>query len=491
MSLKKIKKSLIARPSRNSFISDFECDTQASDPLQISHILSNSPKEPYGFLISEENCENFKSFEDCKNFKDFKKLENFQKLMIFNEKSTKNDLDNLQKLDKCDEFDIYEEGNDATLTQSKASHEIIDINLIKPEDFGYSNTITTHSKAKINRILRLFKEKNLRKMQYYYDSLSVFNKRPIGEWKFNDEIYYSTDFQCFDVMYGSNSQEFGFLNGFSSIKCCINGVKTFKTMMNLTNDCYSSVKCCEKPFKNSLILGLFSGPLIFVDFFKEKIVKKFNNYKENTPFSRVFQEETAFYAGNVEGGVEIFDYRMKNSVDMAFLEENSVFNPVLSIDVKERRLLAGNQEKFKIWDVRNMKNSLFSHNFDEKKQRKLAFYGENRVINAEICEEKVFSFDFDGKNQRKLMDFKGKKVKDMQVLKEKTVFLLENNENSQVFCCLLRKNKLKVENCLELEGKYERIRVGEDGEIMGFLKEDGVKIIGYWEKSVEKEIKGK
>ena len=477
MSLKKIKKSLLARPSKMSFISDFECDTQASD-LQISHLLSNSPSEtPYGFLISEENCENFKNIENFKKCENFKNCENFQ------------NCKNWQNYKNCENDEIIS-GNEATLTQSKASQDGITINSLKAEDFGYS-TLTPHSQSKINRILNLYTSKNLRKMRKSYDSLRIFNKRPIGEWQFSEEeIYYSSDFQCFDVMY-SSSQEFGFLNGYSSIKCCINGLKTFKNMMNLTNDCYSLVKCCEKPFKNSLICGLFSGSLVFVDFFKEKIGKKFNGYKENKAFSQVFQEETAFYAGNVEGCVEIFDYRMKNLVDKAFLEENSGFEPVLSIDVKEKRILAGNQRKFMIWDVRNMKKSMFSHDFEEKKQRKLAFYGENRIINAELCEKSCFSIDFEGKNQRKLIDFHGKNMKDMQVLKEKTYFLVENGENSQIFCCLRRKNKLKMENLMELEGKYQRIRVGEDGEVLGVLKEDGVKIVGYWEKDVEKEIKRK
>ena len=457
MSLKLLKKSLIARPSKSSFISDFDSDHQIDETVNTSILCQFLPSQNYAEDINYEE--------------------------------TKQD------------------GNEETLmghSQSKGStSDGIDIKLLKADDLGYPG-LSIHTKNKIDRILGLYNAKSRTKLMHYFNNLDVFSSRSLGLCGFEKkDVYFSTDFQCFDLM-NSSSGAIGFLNGYTTLLCYRNDSQGCKNMLNLTNDCYSAINVLNSPFQNSILMGLFSGTLLFVDLLKEKTIKSFKSYRENMPINMCFQKDTAFYTGNVESCVHIFDYRIKNLVDKLFLNEkpeNGNFQPILTLEENNGLLLAGNDKKALIWDLRNLKNSLKKAEFIEKNHRKLNFtHGsaeEFEVIEAIEGNNSLRTWNFGKMKENRVLDLKRKTIRDMHKVNKLNnwVILVDNSKNSEIYCCKFKESakrkKIKIINHIALDKKYQRITLNQDGSLLGLMDEKELKIIAYKECGIESELKKK
>jgi len=439
MSLKLVKQSLKARPSKMSFISDFEdSDSFQNQSLSIEH----------------------------------QKVSNFQDLE-----------ENLRP----------ESGNEPTILQSPID-ESLDFKTLNSQNLGFEG-LTGHSKQKVQRILDLFQAGNSSKMKLYLERLKVFSNKDLGYWSLNPEEIYQ-DFQCFDLYEGNRPM--GFMNGYLRIQCLLgesekSKEKEMKSILALENDCYSAIKYPGFPFLNALILGLFSGSLNFVDITKEKNLKKF---KVEAPISLIYQENTLIFAGDVKSSVSCFDYRLKSPYEKVFVEQKACFEPIQYIDREEELLLAGNKEKSLIWDLRNTKDVVYKVDFSEKKPRKAAFLSNDKLIVGDFGENKAKIMDLKTKKLEESLDFKKKIIKDMTKIQGNKAFvwLVENEKRkNETYCSIFneRKKGMKVEDWMALEGKVEKVFVSDKMRLLGMVGKDEVRMIGWKDPSGEKIVNGK
>lgn len=442
MSLKLVKQSLKARPSKMSFISDFE----DSDSFQ----NQASPPE-------QQQLNYFQDFE---------------------EQPTKPE----------------EGGNEPTILQS-GSDKSPEVKVFTSESLGLQG-LSTHCKQKIDRILSLYHSGNLRKMRRYLEGLSIYSSNPRGAWTLSEEVY--SDFQCFDVGEGPDGRAIGFVNKFTSIDCLLGVNDTFpergvRNVLPLVDDCYSAIKSPSLPFVNSLVVGVFSGSLNFIDLGKEKTLKKI---KVAAPVCHISQENTLIFAGDVTSGILCCDYRMKNPYGSVRVAEES-FEPVLYTEKHEDFILGGNKAACRIWDLRNTKGSVFEFEFKEKKTRKVAFLGGDQLICGEVGGNKANVIGVQNKKVREGFDFKRKGFKDMVKVKgkaEKTVWLVENEKGkSEIYCCDWneKKRKIRVDDRMSIEANFDRVRVGDGMRLLGLMGKEELRLVGWKERNLEALTRGK
>ena len=443
MSLKLVKQSLKARPSKMSFISDFE----DSDSFQ------NQASPP-----------------------EMQKLNYFQDF----EEPTKPE----------------EGGNEPTILQSN-SDKSPEINTFTCDSLGLQ-CLSVHCKQKIDKILSLYHAGNLRKMRRYLEGLSIYSSNVRGSWTVSEEVY--SDFQCFDVGEGPDGRAMGFVNKFTSIDCLMgvndmHSEKGVRNILSLVDDCYSAILSPSLPFQNSLVVGVFSGSLNFIDLAKEKTVKKI---KVTAPVCHITQENTLIFAGDVMSGVLCCDYRMKNpygSVKVA--EEKNGFEPVLYVEKHEDFILAGNKAVCRIWDLRNTGSSVFEYEFKEKKTRKVGFLGVDQLIFGEVGSNKANILNLQNKKMSECYDFKKKGFKDMVKVKgkgEKTVWLVENEKaKSEIYCCDWneKKRRMRVDDWMSLDANFDRVKVGDGMRVLGVMGKEELRLIGWKERGVEALTRGK
>lgn len=452
MSLKLLKKSFKARPSKSSFISDFDDDPISENSFKPSHFCKGSflhPQYPDN-TIQEDHKQ-----DECNN--------------------EINELNHIK-----DPQGVY-------------------LNLLKASDLGYK-TLTPHSNALIDRILQIYNQKRGKqsKLTYYHETLNVFQREELGQWVFPmKQVYNTRDFQCFDVMYSSTNQAMGFMNSYTWIQTFIKdydkGATLTKKIFQLENDCYSSINCVNSPFQNSLVLGLFSGPLLFVDVLKEKTIKGFKGLKEKQPIGVLCQKNTGFYAGDVQGNVLFYDYRVKNMIEsVVFDDSNEDFKPVISLEVHNDLILAGNSKKYSVWDLRNLKNPIREEKYKENEGIKVSFrpFTTGKVMEIRKGEGIVKGLGDEMKKEDILIDFGKKKVVDMKKFNDFVLFLVDNEKESMIYCYSLEKKPKKV-NFLALGKKFEHLKASEDGKLVGLMKEGEVEMISYRDKELHDVIKKK
>lgn len=458
MSLKIMKQAMLARPSKSSFISDFDTEN--------SSLFSEKCIKPsiYSHFNHKQNNE--------------------EELL-----SPENNLE--------------ENGNEETIVLSKQSNsDGKNSKNLKLEDLGPFE-LSSHSRALVNRVLWLYNSKLTKKMKNYYNKLHVFNSKTIAKWALDSKIVYnSIEFNCFDVLENTTKTPLGFFNGYTSLQSMLFPPEKdlnqpiIKSLFPLENDCYSLVHALGSPFTNSSLLGLFSGSLTQVDILKEKIVKTFLSINKNNPFNVAEQKETSFFVGDVGGCVQIFDYRVKSLIEKLSLSPKDSFNPVVSLDTKENFLLANDSRICKIWDLRLLEKPLIEKEFSFENSRKMKFINHESILEVIPGKSSTFNLDFSLEIPKKFIDFKEKKVLDVAKIPDLNAFgfLIEGqNKKSEIYCYGFdrNRNKKKVLNYIPLEKPFKRMKFSEKAEMIGLMSENDFEMIAFYQKKVEKDLKTK